>query len=372
MKDSRSINKEVIVINYTGRKGGGALVAYEMSKALLDKGEAVVAILSTQIENIKMWKTLGLERIITVKTYSNKVNFIINTLLFNIRFRNKILEEMKEYEIKAVYSPMLTFWTGYINCLFPKAKKIVVCHDPVPHSGESKILQLLGHRGKELESADEIIVHSRRFVQYVQDKYGKAYYMPLGPHSLYRMAENKRNIVSYNSDTINFLFFGRIEAYKGLDILAEAYGKLKKEHAEITLTIIGNGDFSNYEKQYSKLHDVNIINRWIRDEEVESVFLGNNLINICPYKDATQSGVVLVAYSYGVPVIATKTGGLTEQVVDGKTGFLVRPNDANELEAAMRKFIQNDNLIQKLQQGIMEYLDKISWEKSAEKLLDLI
>lgn len=52
----------------------------------------------------------------------------------------------------------------------------------------------------------------------------------------------------------------------------------------------------------------------MEDEEVESIFSGENLVAVLPYLDATQSGVVLTAMDYGVPVIATDTGGLSEQI----------------------------------------------------------
>lgn len=368
------MKKKAIIINYTGRKGGGSIVSYEMAKALLDEGETVIPIISKQVENVKMWEQLDFEKMIALDTYTNKINFLINTIRFRGKNRKRILDQTKAYEIKAVYGPMMTYWTGNINNLFPKAKKIVGLHDPIPHSGESVVsrIMLAILYKKILGSADEIIVHSKKFVGYVRKKYGKAFYLPLGPHNLCGISQKTEVSPEERADVINYLFFGRIEAYKGLDVLAEAYESLKKRYERITLTVVGSGDFSGYKDKYSQLADVKIINRWVKNEEVESIFSGGNIVNVCPYKDATQSGVVLTSYGFGVPVIVTDTGGLEEQVVEGKTGFVVESNNAVALEKAMEMFVLDKNMISNMQQGIKEYLNDVSWEKSAKKLLGLI
>jgi glycosyltransferase involved in cell wall biosynthesis len=365
------MKKNVIVINYTGRKGGGALDAYETAKALVEQGENVVPIISTQIENLKLWKDIQFEKIILIETYNSQISFVINTVLFPIRQKRKIIDELRDYNIKAVYCPMSTFWTAPINKIFKSALKIVVNHDPIAHSGAKGYSVWLMER--PYKDADILVVHSKKFLNYVQKKYGSAVYLPLGKHNLYRNLPNKENIVDYDSKTTNFLFFGRITQYKGLDILAKAYEKLSAEFADkVTLTIVGNGDFLPYKDLYANLNNTTIINRWIKDEEVESAFTGPNIVCVCPYKDATQSGVVLVSYDYGVPVIASDTGGLDEQVVDNKTGLLIPPNDVAALYSAMRRFANEEIIIRDMQSNISSFLKEMSWETTAKQIIDLI
>ena len=247
----------------------------------------------------------------------------------------------------------------------------MVNHDPIPHSGQSMFEA--ARIFNPFKQANIVIVHSKEFVDYAEKKYNHVEYLPLNRHDMYKNISDKKKIVWYDSAKINFFFFGRIEKYKGLDILARAYKKLNDKYKDKTsLTIVGNGDLSDYAAEYDGIKNVTIINRWIRDEEVESVFTGNNLVNVCPYKDATQSGVVLVAYEYGVPVIATDTGGLREQVFDNKTGFLISPNSVDQLVLAMEKYIHNNELIKLQQENIKEYLKSISWESSAKKLVSML
>lgn len=369
MKNNK--NNPCIVINYTGHSGAGPINAFAMAKALQNNEECVIPIISSSVENISAWKNAGFEKLIIIDTYSSKISLIINSILFSARHKKYIKNELKNYYIKMIYCPMITFWTTKINKLLDCDEIIMVNHDPIPHTGQS-ILEP-ARIFNPFKKADIVVVHSKAYIDYVSKKYAHVEYLPLGEHNFYKTIENKKTIIKYDSDKVNFVFFGRIEKYKGLDILAKAYEQLcQKYSGTITLSVIGNGDFSPYADMFSDLNNVTVINRWIKDEEVESVFTGKNLINICPYKDATQSGVVLVAYDYGVPAIATKTGGLPEQVFDDKTGFLVEPNDVSGLANAMERYINDADLISKQQGQISEYLESISWEKSAKKLLSMI
>ena len=342
--------KKAILINYTGRKGGGPLDAIEMTKALVENGERVVAVISDQIENINEWFKIPLAKLVTIKTYSNKVSLIKNTLLFSLNQKKHILTELKEFDIEYIYCPMATLWTGLINSLFPHAKTIVAIHDPKPHSGSS----ILGvkHFEKTYRNADLRVVHSNVFTDYVCEKYGKAIYVPLGEHDIYKSVAEKGRIVDYPSDKINFLFFGRIEPYKGLNVLLKAFLKLNKDEiSRTTLTIAGNGDLTEYKEDLNKVTNAQVINRWIKDSEVDGIFTGDNLVLVCPYTDATQSGPIIVAYGYGVPVIATRTGGLIEQVEEDVTGMLVDPGSVDSLLCALKKIVAEPELLNKYQLG---------------------
>lgn len=117
---------------------------------------------------------------------------------------------------------------------------------------------------------------------------------------------------------------------------------------------------------------VTVINRWIRDDEVESIFTGKNLIAVLPYTDATQSGVALVAMNYGVPVIASDTGGLSEQVEDGVTGILVRPGDSRELAGKMAMLMEDRQLYLKMCENVKSRMGQMEWKDAAKRLAEII
>ena len=138
------------------------------------------------------------------------------------------------------------------------------------------------------------------------------------------------------------------------------------------MTIIGNGDFSEYEEEYSKLEDITIINRWIKDEEVKYFFTGNNIITVLPYLDATQSGVINIAMMNKSLVIATNTGGIGEQVKNKKTGLLVSPNNVKELADTMEFAIKNKKECEQYIDNATEMLSTLDWRNLSKKLLVII
>lgn len=363
------MDKAVIVINFIGRKGGGTLDAYKMAEALVKRGVKVVPIIPVSIENKRLWDNLHCYKIIYLDSYDSIFTLLTKSMLFG-KYKKTIKKELADDSIDFVYSPMVGFWTEKINKIFPDTKKIIACHDPFPHSGKSRIYYYLFNR--MFTSADVVIVHTKKFVEYLISKYSDVRYIPLGPHNMYKVAEDKTNIVEYDPRCVNFLFFGRIDKYKGIDILLEAYKMIESKHREnISLTIIGNGDFSEYQDEFDKLSNARLINRWIQDGEIESVFSGANIITVCPYRDATQSGVVLLSYDYGCPVIASKVGGLDEQLVDGETGYLIEDCNSDRLSKVMERFVLNPKRIDKMKKGIEKYMAGISWDQSAEMLINI-
>lgn len=366
----------VILINYTGRRGGGPLAAYEMTKALIEAGNPVAAVISRDIENLPFWKQLPLKRLLVIPTYSSALSFAHSHILFLLFRKYAVRDSFKDYDIQAIYCPMCTFWTAPINRLFPEAKKIIACHDPTPHSGETyTALNRLCRVDRAYFEADEIIVHTEKFIREVEKRYektGHVHYLPFGRPDYYKKISKKQTVVRYRPDTMNFIFFGRISPYKGLDLLAKAYKDVSARCGRVTLTIAGEGDFAPYRRAYGRLLHVTVINRWIRDDEVESIFTGKNLIAVLPYTDATQSGVALVAMNYGVPVIASDTGGLSEQIEDGVTGLLVRPGDTRELARKMAMLIEDRQLYDKMCANVKSRTEKMEWKDAAKRLAEII
>ena len=146
---------------------------------------------------------------------------------------------------------------------------------------------------------------------------------------------------SAKSDNINFLFFGRIEYYKGIDLLLEAFSTIEKKYADcVSLLIAGKGDFSPYRESFSKLRNVKLLNYMIPDDEVISLFRGQHVVTVLPYRDATQSGVINLAAQSASLIIATNVGGLPEQLDEGKAGILVEPT-VQGLATAMEDVIEH-------------------------------
>lgn len=357
--------KKTIAVVYSGRFGGGNLDAFEAAKSYINNGNDVIGVVSSELENLWQWKLLPIKKLIIVKTYNSKISFFYRTLLFFLYGRYKVRKLLYKYDVDYIYCPAQALWTGMLIAICKKIPSAVVNHDPQRHSGEeNKIVQYLYDIA--LKNADVILVHTKRFVDLVYSLYKKpTYYVPLGRHNIYKYIKNKKIIVKYEEKKINYVFFGRISPYKGLDDLAKAYKKIAEEREDVRLTVIGGGDFSAYNSLYKDLPNVRIINRWIMDEEVDSCFNSSaKLINILPYKDATQSGVALVAMDYGIPVIATNVGGLSEQIQNHITGILIEPKNIQQLYEAMRKLAEDSDLYYKYSQNSKARVQKLSWDNT--------
>lgn len=146
------------------------------------------------------------------------------------------------------------------------------------------------------------------------------------------------------------LFFGIISPYKGLDILIIALSLLRCEGNDWRLIIAGsvkkghNVYWDGIEDTIAK-HDLNgTIMRsieFIPDENVERYFKAAD-VAILPYRHIFQSGVLLLAYNFGLPVIAADVGALRDSIVEGETGFVCQPENPEDLARTISAYFESD------------------------------
>ncbi len=163
------------------------------------------------------------------------------------------------------------------------------------------------------------------------------------------------------------LFFGRIEPYKGIDVLLKASKRVLRRHPDWTLHIAGGGNLQPYESFYRKETQIRITNRFLSDEEVAEVMQQSAIVAL-PYLSATQSGVIPTAFAFRKPVIATNVGGIPDMIRDYETGLLVPPNDVYALEQALEKLIENKTLRNILgMHGWKFAQESLGWRSIAKK-----
>jgi glycosyltransferase involved in cell wall biosynthesis len=149
-----------------------------------------------------------------------------------------------------------------------------------------------------------------------------------------------------NGSTI--LFFGRIWEYKGLEFLIRAEPFITAEVADARIVIAGQGeDFARYREMMIHPDRFTVYNEYVSDERCSELFQQASVI-VLPYVEASQSGVIPLAYTFMKPVVATTVGGLPEMVEDGRTGYLVPPRDERALAAALVRVLRNRPLCLRL------------------------
>lgn len=363
-----TMQKMRVVVNYLGRKGGGMVYAYEMTKGLIANGCEVYAIVPETIGNLSKWEQLELKELVTVKTYSDKISFIGGTVRFILSDMWKLKRHFKDIPMDVCYVPMLQPWTMLVNYIFRGSKLVTTIHDPRAHDGSSWVGTALNHR--VTQNSDKVIILSETFRAYTTQTYKIAdhdiYTIPHGVFDYYEKI-SINNAEAMKAKT-NFLFFGRIEPYKGLALLAQAYGRLKNEGYDVSLRIVGNGSLGELYDTFSEMDDVQIDNRFVPDEEVYQYFRGERIVTVLPYITATQSGVIPIAMQAGAQIVATDTGGLREQTGDGKYAILCSP-DSEDIYNAMKKAILRYDEYADMRKRAEEYVQTLSWNHLAQKLV---
>lgn len=192
-------------------------------------------------------------------------------------------------------------------------------------------------------------------------------------HPVYE--QTKSNHLMRDKPLYKILFFGFIKHYKGLDILLEAFPLVLKEIPQLQLIIAGEvyGDSKFYLDMISILNITNNIiadMRYLDSEEIEGYF-ENCDVCVLPYRSATQSGVIQMSFSFEIPVIATKVGGIEEALINKFNGLICEPENVQDLADKILEFYQKyDSLT--LSQNIREHNKKYSWDSFTQLLLEKI
>jgi len=168
------------------------------------------------------------------------------------------------------------------------------------------------------------------------------------------------------------LFFGLVRAYKGLDLLLDAFGFVKEQLPDLQLVIAG--EFYEDEEKYRAQIEANglterviLRNEFIPDADLRKYFGAADLV-VQPYKTATQSGVTQVAFHFEKPMLVTNVGGLGEIVHDHKMGYACAPAAEAIADDLMDYFNKNR------QAAFTEYLKqektKYAWSNMTRAFLN--
>lgn len=186
-------------------------------------------------------------------------------------------------------------------------------------------------------------------------------------------AASSRRALGLPDDGAVVLFFGQIKQVKGLDLLLTAIPEVVKKTGNVTFLIAGKvwkDDFSRYQSIIDELGLAPFVKthiRYIPDEDVDLYYSAADIVAL-PYRKIYQSGVLLMAMSYGLPVLASDLPGMSEVVTHKANGYLFAKDDANALAQALVEAlddVEQRGLVGEAARSLME--TDYSWEKAAVK-----
>lgn len=255
-------------------------------------------------------------------------------------------------------------------------KVLFICDNIIPHEKRPCDIAFTKYAFKQ---SDYFIVQSKSVETDLLALYPNAKYK-FAPHPVYEIFGSPieklhaRKTIGIDSERV-ILFFGYIRHYKGLMVLLDAIKEISKRETPPLLLVVGEfyDDENKYRNRVKELqieNYVRFVSSYVPNDEV-SIYFSTADVVVLPYLSATQSGITQIAYNFDKPVIATDVGGLAEVVIDGKTGFIVPPNDPQKFTDAILKFY-SEKKEELFSENVKIEKRKYSWEHFVKTIENLV
>ena len=336
--------------------GGGERNSWETVRALSKYVNVTFIVFGKHRKTEKISETLTVEEYPSIKSlkFFNRIVNIYNPIPLTPLF----LREIDNADI--VHIHQFNTLVSAISILYSRFKHKIVCL--TDHGGGAfKLTKFLPFVGR---SVDLYLVTtrysylSRNFARYKKNHY--VIYGGVDTSKFYPLDSKKENKV---------LFVGRILPIKGIDILIRAVQKLDAD-------LYVAGTLRNSEKKYFEfLKSLDTNNKTIfkvnYSQEEIALHYNSALVTVLPSRTETMGLVLLESMACGTPVICTNIGGMPEIVENGKTGFVVPPNDPKALEEKIRYFLDNPDESKRMGMYARKIvLEKYTWDAVAIRCLE--
>ncbi len=250
---------------------------------------------------------------------------------------------------------------------------VMTVHNVVPHEPMPEDVALYRDF---YNFCDLLIVHNETSADILKNQFHipaeKIAVIAHGAYQTYAIDPSLRD----SDPRTHFLLFGRIRPYKGVDILLKAVALLPREAREKCLFVIrgkqypqiDGTDYGAMVKEYGLEDCISFSAQRVEDEEVPAL-MGNTDVGVFPYRNIYGSGSLLMAYTYGVPVIASDIPAFREETENGASGVLFRTEDPEDLkQAILAALAWDEKQRMAFQQNIRRLVEeKYSWKVSAQR-----
>lgn len=318
-----------------GRRGGGPRYAVELA-ASLDRVPGVQALLSLAQQAELMSGSDAPRCDLPVSTYRGLSGFAWKLATFPLRIRS-LAARLRTLAPDCAICAMpgtLDLWmaAALTRAGIPFA---VVVHDADAHPGDGFPMQMALQR-RLIARADALVTLSGHVADRLRE-HGTHQPMIVTVHPPRRFGPPPPPPLAHGGP-LRLLSFGRLLPYKGLDLLAGAL-ELLGPRPDLQVRVVGHGPQSSILDQLRALPGVTVDNRWVPENEVGALIAWSDAM-VLSHTEASQSGAAAAAISAGRFVVATRVGGIVEQLANEPGAILVEP-DAPAITAGLRRLLDH-------------------------------
>jgi glycosyltransferase involved in cell wall biosynthesis len=284
--------------------------------------------------------------------YENQSNF--SPRIVKLWFRTWWFIKKISYDVLIVEDFTLRdlqiYWLLFFN-----ANNYIIIHDAIPHKGENDWKNLISNYLLfKVPFRKNYLFYSgftvKQFEENIKNGKAKKILLKMHPYTFYQ-SYMKEGSEEYK----HILFFGRFSYYKGIEVLLDAMNLVCQDYPDEHLVIAGR-NVPGYQINQEKLNSIEfgytLLNQYIPTQELVPLIQESKFV-ICPYMEASQSGVLMTAFALNIPVIATDVGAFPEFIKQNITGVLIDPNDPLKLAAAI-KWALKDHYYKQMSKNIQK------------------
>ena len=243
-----------------------------------------------------------------------------------------------------------TLWLNLAPPLWRGVPLVTTVHDVHVHPGDAETAVLPGWSTSLMaRQSDHLFVHGEHLREAAARRFakpaGRIHVIPHPALPRYAALARQRGLAPPRGPRLfTVLLFGRIYAYKGLSTLVRAEALLSGRLPDLRMVIAGRGDDPNdLAPAMGRPQCYDLRHRFIEDEEVAQLFLEADVVAL-PYSEASQSGVLHLAGTFGKPVVATDVGELGRTVREERLGLVVPPDDPVAFAGALERLATQPDL----------------------------